>query len=74
MTNKFNDKSWQKDSPNMKLYSPSKAKLLIGGVKGLKDSWSLCVLQAEYERLKKIHWQQQQRSLCGQVSQKWTKE
>ena len=53
MTNKWNDKSWQKDFLNMKSYSPSDAKLLMGGVKGLKDAWRLGVLHVEYERLKK---------------------
>ena len=38
----------------MRLHSPSDAKLLMGGVKGLKDTWRLDVLYAEYERLKKI--------------------
>ena len=41
MTNKWNDKSWQKDFLNMKSHSPADAKLLIGGVKGLKDAWRL---------------------------------
>ena len=53
MTNKWNEKSWQKDFLNMKSYSPSDAKLLMGGVKGLKDAWRLDVLHVEYERLKK---------------------
>ena len=34
MTNKWNDKSWQKDFLNMKSHSPADAKLLMGGVKG----------------------------------------
>ena len=38
---------------------PSDAKLLIGGVKGLKDAWRLGVLHVEYERLKKIQEEQQ---------------
>ena len=53
MTNKWNDKSWQRDFLNMKSHSPSDAKLLMRGVKGLKDAWRLGVLQVEYERLKK---------------------
>ena len=53
MTTKWNAKSWQKDFLNMKSHSPSDAKLLMGGVKGLKDAWGLGVLQVEYERLKK---------------------
>ena len=53
MTNKCNDKSWQKDFLNMKSHSPADAKLLMGGVKGLKDAWRLGVLHVEYERLKK---------------------
>jgi len=44
MTNKWNNKSWQKDFLNMKSYSPSDAKLLMGGVKELKDAWRLGVL------------------------------
>ena len=50
---KWNEKSWQKDFLNMKLHSPADAKLLMGGVKGLKDAWRLGVLHVEYERLKK---------------------
>ena len=57
---KWNDKSWQKDFLNMKSHSPSDAKLLMGGVKGLKDAWRLGVLHVEYERLKKIQEEQQQ--------------
>ena len=62
MSNKWNDKSWQKDYLHMKSHSPSDAKLLMRGVKGLKDAWCLGgVLHVEYERLKKIQeWQQQQ--------------
>ena len=52
MINKWNDKSWQKDFLNMKSHSPADAKLLMGGVKGLKDAWRLGVLHVEYERLK----------------------
>ena len=59
-TNKWNDKSWQKDFLNMKSHSPADAKLLMGGVKGLKDAWRLGVLHVEYEKLKKIQDQQQQ--------------
>ena len=55
MTNKWNDKSWQKDFLNMKSHSPSDAKLLMGGVKGLKDAWRLGVLLVEYKRLKKTN-------------------
>ena len=51
---KWNEKSWQKDFLNIKSHSPSDAKLLMGGVKGLKDAWRLGVLHVEYERLKKI--------------------
>ena len=57
---KWNDKSWQKDFLNMKSHSPSDAKLLMGGVKGLKDAWRLGVLHVEYERLKKKQEEQQQ--------------
>ena len=62
MTNKWNDKSWQKDFLSMKSHSPSDAKLLMGGVKGLKDAWRLGVLHVEYERLKKKQIQQDQES------------
>ena len=44
----------------MKSYSPSDAKLLMGGVKGLKDAWRLGVLHVEYEILKKKQMQQDQ--------------
>ena len=60
MTNKWDDKSWQKEFLNMKLHSPTDAKLLMEGVKGLKDAWRLGVLHVEYEKLKKIQDQQQQ--------------
>ena len=60
MSTKWNDKSWQKDFLNMKSHSPSDAKLLMGGVKGLKDAWRLGVLNVEYERLKKKLMQQDQ--------------
>ena len=62
MTKKWNDKSCQKDFLNMKSHSPSDAKLLMGGVKGLKDAWRLGVLHVEYERLKKKQIQQDQQS------------
>jgi len=54
------EKSWQRDFLNMKSHSPSDAKLLMGGVKGLKDAWRLGVLHVEYERLKKKQMQQDQ--------------
>ena len=57
----WNDKSWQKDFLNMKSHSPSDAKLLMGGVKGLRDAWRLGVLHVEYERLKKKQIFQDQR-------------
>ena len=60
MTNKWNDKSWQKDFWNMKSYSPADVNLLMGGVKVLKDAWRLGVLNVEYERLKKIQEGKQQ--------------
>ena len=66
MTNKWNDKSWQKDFLNMKSHSPSDVKLLMGGVKGLKDAWRLGVLHVEYERLKKKQMQQDQQFQCSQ--------
>ena len=53
MTNKWNDKSWQKDFLNMKSHTTADAKLLMRGVKGLKDAWRLGILYVEYERLKK---------------------
>ena len=60
MTDKWNDKSWQKDSLKMKSHLPSDAKLLMGGVKGLMDAWRLGVLHVECERLKKEEIQQDQ--------------
>ena len=60
MRTKWDDKSWQKDFLNMKSHSPADAKLLMGGVKGLKDAWRLGVLRVEYERLKKIQEGKQQ--------------
>ena len=60
MSTKWDDKSWQKDFLNMKSHSPSDAKLLMGGVKKLKDAWRLGVLHVEYARLKKIQEEQQQ--------------
>ena len=59
MTYKWNDKSWQEEFLNMKLHSPADVKLLMGGVKGLKDAWRLGVLHVEYERLKKKQIQQE---------------
>ena len=53
MTNKWNDKSWQKDFLNMKSHSPADVKLLMGIVKGFKAAWRLGVLHVEYEKLKK---------------------
>ena len=60
MGTQWNDKSWQKDFLNMKSHSPADAKLLMGGVKKLKDAWGLGVLHVEYRKLKKIQDQQQQ--------------
>ena len=60
MSTKWDDTSWQREFLNMKSHSPSDAKLLMGGVKGLKGAWRLGVLHVEYERLKKIQEQQQQ--------------
>ena len=54
MNAKWDDKTWQNDFLNMKSHSPADAKLLMGGVKGLKDAWRLGVLNQEYKRLKKI--------------------
>ena len=54
MGTQWDDKSWQKDFLNMKSHSPADAKLLMGGVKGIKNAWRLGVLHVEYERLKKI--------------------
>ena len=44
----------------MKSHSHSEAKLLVGGVRGLKDTCLLGVLHFEYERLKKKQMQQDQ--------------
>ena len=60
MTNQWNVKSLQRDFLNMKSHSPADAKLLMGGVKGLKDAWRLGFLNFEYERLKKKQMQQDQ--------------
>ena len=60
MSSKWDEISWQKDFLNMKSHSPSDAKLLMGGVKGLKDAWRLGVLHVEYEKLKKKQMQQDQ--------------
>ena len=60
MSSKWDDISWQKDFLNMKSHSPSDAKLLMGGVIGLKDAWRLGVLHVEYEKLKKKQMQQDQ--------------
>ena len=38
----------------MKSHFPSNAKLLMGGIKGLKDTWRQGVLHVKYKRLKKI--------------------
>ena len=47
----------------MKSHSPANAKLLMGGLIGLKDAWLLGVLHVEYERLKKKQMRQDQQSL-----------
>ena len=60
MSTKWDETSWQKEFLNMKAHSPSDAKLLMGGVKGLKGAWRLGVLNVEYERLKKIQEGKQQ--------------
>ena len=60
MSTKWDATSWQKEFLNMKSHSPSDAKLLMGGVKGLKGAWRLGVLNVEYERLKKIQEGKQQ--------------
>ena len=60
MSSKWDDTSWQKDFLNLKSHSPSDAKLLMGGVKGLRDAWRLGVLHVEYEKLKKKQMQQDQ--------------
>ena len=62
MSFKWDQTSWQKDFLNMKSHSSSDAKLLMGGVKGLKDAWRLGVLHVEYEKLKKKQMQQDQQS------------
>ena len=45
MTNKWNDKSWQKDFLNMKSHSLSEINPLMGVVKDLKDAWRLGVMR-----------------------------
>ena len=60
MSTKWDDTSWQKDFLNMKSHSPSDAKLLLGGVKGLKDACRLGVLHVEYEKLKSKQMKQDQ--------------
>ena len=62
MTNKWNDKSLQKDFLNIKPHTPSDAKLLLGALKGLQYAWRLDVLHVEYTRLKKEQMQQDQGS------------
>ena len=59
MSTKWNDTSWQKEFLNMKSHSLPDAKLLMGGVKGLRDAWRLGVLNVEYERMKKMQEEQQ---------------
>ena len=59
MINQSVDKSWQKDFLNMKSHSAAYEKLLMVGVKGLKDAWRLGALHVEYKRVKKIQEQQQ---------------
>ena len=58
----FSRQTLQKDFLNMKSHSPSDAKLLMGGVKELKDSWRLDVLHVEYERLEKKQMRQDQKA------------
>ena len=53
MTTKWDDKSWQKEFLNMKSHSPTDAKLLMGGAKGLKDAWLIDVIHVEYENRRK---------------------
>ena len=55
----WDDKSWQKEFLNMKSHSPSDAKLLMGGVKGLRDAWHLGSLHEEYKIMKRREHQQQ---------------
>ena len=62
MSTKWDETSWQKDFLNMKSHSPADVKLLMGGVKGLKDAWRLGVLHVEYERMKKKQMRQEQQS------------
>ena len=58
MSTNWDDKSWEKDFLNMKSHSPSYAKLLMGVVKELKDSWRLGFLPVQNEKLKKIQEEQ----------------
>ena len=53
MSTKWDDTSWQKEFLDMKGHKPSDAKLLMEGVKGLKEAWRLGFLHFKYERLKK---------------------
>ena len=53
MTNKWVDKSWQKDFLNMKSHTPSDAKHLMGGKKGLKDAWLFNVFPLNTNYLRK---------------------
>ena len=56
MTNKWNDKSWQKAFLKINSHSSSDPKLLMGGVKGLKglkDDWRLGALNQEYKDLRR---------------------
>ena len=59
MSTKWDEKSWKKDFLKMKSHFPSDTKLLMIGVKGLKDAWRLGFLHLEYEKLKKIQAEQQ---------------
>ena len=63
MSTKWDNTSWQQDFLNMKSHSPSKGKLLMGGVKALRDAWSLDVMRIEYKTLKKKQMRQDKQYL-----------
>ena len=52
----------------MMSHSPADAKLLMSGVKGLKDAWRLDVLHVEYKRLKKTEKEQKQQSILKKLN------
>ena len=53
MGNQWDDKSWQKDSLNMKSHSTADAKLSVDCSRGFKDAYRLGALHVEHDILKK---------------------